>query len=368
VRLMPLWRPGRRGSRAAPATAFVVSAVLVGLALLPGLLLSSPFGPVVSAQEARAMPEFGQNGRNAFFVADGYRYWLESYRSGLDLRVTDAVLPRIPILLEYGLLAAILPLLLLVRGRLRGAGRLTSQTYLLAQVLVASFALFFIAHALLFRLYLPARYVQWSVPLVLSVAGGLALGILVEEIAARWQTRRCLLTSGLALLLAAGLALYPAHYDANFVRDNHPAVTAYLRAQPKDTLVAAAPIEADSVPAFTGRRVLVAREYALAYHLGYYEPVRERIEDLIEAYYADSARGVAAFAARYGVDLLLVNRSAFQTTTLGEAWTTEFEPFVSTVSGKLARPTRWALLELIDRCAVVDDGTVAVLPVECLGS
>ena len=43
---------------------------------------------------------------------------------------------------------------------------------LLLLLLVASFGLFFAAHLLLFALYLPARHVQFSLPIVWALAGG----------------------------------------------------------------------------------------------------------------------------------------------------------------------------------------------------
>ena len=61
------------------------------------------------------MPEFGPNGRNAFFMPDPYVVWIQSYRSGFDLRVTDAAVPTIPILWELVDLALSLPLALQTR-------------------------------------------------------------------------------------------------------------------------------------------------------------------------------------------------------------------------------------------------------------
>ena len=366
-------RPGRHpsaGTRpSAPGTLlpFLAVAALVAAVLVPGQLAAAPFGPTVSAEQARAMPEFGKEGRSEFFVAGAYRYWLESSRSGFKLGVSDVLFPSVPILFELAGLAALLPLVMLFRRHLTAAWLLDGRTVLLFQLLAASLALFFLAHLLLFRLYLPARYVQASLPLVLAIAAGLALAIVVEEIAARAApSRRGAVAVGLALTLAVGLALYPADYDGLFVRDPHPAVTAYLRAQPKDVLVAGVPTEADSVPALAGRRVLVAREYALSYHRGYYGQLRRRIVDLIEGYYAESPRRAADFAARYGVDLFLVNRAAFDRGTFADAWASEFEPFTSAISLKLKRQNRFALLELARRCAVVDDGAVAVVPTACL--
>ncbi|MBA2446670.1 MAG: hypothetical protein H0V51_01450 [Chloroflexi bacterium] len=375
ARLVHFRRGSRRGgSRTAPAEqradwlAFLVAAALVALALLPTVFGATPYGPTVSASEARTMPEFGEGGRNTFFYRDPYRYWLEGYRGGLDLRVRDQ-LTGLPILFEYAALAALLPMLLLFRPRLADVALLSGRSRVLLHLLVASFGLFLLAHLLLFRLYLPSRYVQWSLPLVFAVAAGLALGIVIEALAERLApTRPAWLSAGLALALGLGLALYPASYDGNFVPDRHPEVWAYLRDLPTDTLVAAVPTEADSVPALTGRRVLVAREYALAYHLGYYGELRQRTEELIDAYYADSPRRLVELAERYGVDVFLVNRAAFDQATYADAWAGEFAPFTSAVGDKLRRHDRFALLDLVRRCAAVDDGQVAALPTACIAS
>jgi hypothetical protein len=94
------------------------------------------------------------------------------------------------------------------------------------------------------------------------------------------------------------------------------------------------------------------------------------MEGLIEAYYAETTAPIVEFAGRYGVDVILVNREAFEQATLKQAWTLPrsrtWEPFVPAVSRKLERPGRFALLELASRCAVVDDGEVAVVPTGCL--
>jgi hypothetical protein len=349
--------------------AFGVATVLAVAVLLPSQLAGSRFGPTISFARALAMPEFGPDGRSAFFVGNAFGYWVESYRSGLDLRVFDQVPPYVPILFKYTALAALLPVLLLLRRRLPTVRMLDRRAVLLLQLLVASFALFFLAHLVLFRLYLPSRFVQWSLPLVLAVAAGLALGMLVDELARRSLPRAPhALAAALAILVAAGLALYPARYNGLFVADDHPAVTQYLRAQPKDIMVAGVPTDADSVPAFAARRVLVAREYSLPYHVGYYDELSRRTSDLIEIYYSDSEGRVAEFASRYGVDFFLVNRYAFRKGRIGEVWVTPYEPYTSAVAEKLDRARSFVLLELARRCAVVDDGDVAVVPASCAGA
>jgi len=85
---------------------------------------------------------------------------------------------------------------------------------------------------------------------------------------ARSGAHRRTLAGAVALGLALGLALYPAHYDGRFIRDYTPAVTTYLREQPKNVLVAGVPLDTDAAAAFAGRAVLTDREHRFALHLG----------------------------------------------------------------------------------------------------
>ena len=360
--------PPRLSRERADWLAPVVAGVLVLLFVLPGLL-GGRFGPTVTADAARAMPEFGPGGRNAFFFAEPFRYWVASYRSGLDLRVMDVLFPSVPILYELAALATLLPLMLLVARRVHAVRGARPDVSILAHVLLASFGLFFLAHLVLFRLYLPARFVQWSVPLVLAVAAGIGLAMLVGLLTAPLKGPLGTMTRAvLPLAFALSLTVYPARHDGNFVPDRYPRVTAYLRAQPPETLVAGVPTEADSVPSFAQRPVLTAREYALAYHTGYYAELSERTRDLVDAYYTDSPRRVQEVAARYGIDVFLVNRAAYDRARFVDAWAGEFEPYISLVGDQLRRSGRSALLDAARRCGLFAEGDVTVVTANCFSS
>ena len=340
--------------------AFGLSAGLAVLLLGPTAFGTSAFGPAVDVRTARDMAEFGPNGRNAFFTPDWYAYWVASYRSGFDLRVLDLLFPGVPVFFELLALSLLFPIMAMVGGSCVRA-RLAPSAIVIAQILAASSMLFLAAHLLLFRLYLPSRFVAWTVPLALAIAVGVGLAAAYDWVAGVHSR----LAGLLAVLSAIGLAFYPALYDGNFVRDPTPSITAYLSTLPPDTLVAGVPTEADSVPAFAGRPVLTNREYALAYHQGYYDAVRQRTLDLIDAYYAESPRQVAEFAARYGVDIFLVNRLAFGPDTAADAWAGSFEPYTSLVLGHLRRNGRYALLDAARRCGVLTEGEVTVVPARC---
>ena len=147
---------------------------------------------VVSAAQAAAMPEFGPDGRNAYFGASLYWHWLESQRSGLDLRVPVNEPASIPILLSCLLLAALLPLLLRLRQHGWGASRPTpdgGQLVILLQLLAVSFGLYLLAHLLFFQLHYPNRFLRASLPLAVAVGAGHSLGVLLELLGPRLAAR-----------------------------------------------------------------------------------------------------------------------------------------------------------------------------------
>ena len=177
------WRNGRPAlTRDRHDLLICAAGVLAALALLTlSASRASIYGPAMPADEARTLPIFLPGGRAEFFFNDPWQFWVERQRSGF-LRQ-----PFGPPAIWAGLL---LPILVLMRRSFPLAARLADGARPLPQLLVASFALFLLAHALLFRLYLPGRYAQHSVRIILSIAAGLALAIIAERIFAlvrRWR-------------------------------------------------------------------------------------------------------------------------------------------------------------------------------------
>ena len=348
--------------------ALLLGGLLIGAALVPSQLRPARFGPRVDLATARTMPEFSPGGKTAFFYDDPYLYWIVSPRAGFDLTIRDVVFERLPIFAGYLGLGLLLPLLWLGRQRLPAVAALRPSTLLLVNLVVVSVGLFLLAHLLLFELYLPSRYVKWSVPLALAVAGGLALGLLIEAAAARAPRYR--LRALLAITLVAGLVLWPARYSASLRQDRHPTISAYLRTQPRDSLVAGSTRLTNQVPIFAGLSVQAAQKVAAPFHLGYYEPLRTRIDDLIQAYYTALPGDLLAFADHYDLDLFLVDRLAFGGDSLAFAWTGfpdgSWEPYTSLALRRLRGSSHFALLEFLPRCAELDDGVVAVIRVDCL--
>ena len=110
------------------------------------------------------------------------------------------------------------------------------------------------------------------------------------------------------------------------------------------------------------------REYALAYHLGFYREVERRVRDGIAAYYAETPRQVVEQADRLGVSAIVVDPAAFDPSTAADVWAGSFEPYTSLVLGRLQGRQRFALLDERRRCGAISEGDLTVIPVACLRS
>jgi hypothetical protein len=366
------WRP-RLASNRADWLLTGAAMVLVLLVVLPTRGVEQRYGPLVTSEQARAMPEFQEGGRDAYFKKDLFAQWIQSRRSGLGAAAMNPVFRgNVPHLLELALLATALPLALLIYYRQRRPTGLNRRAVVLLYLLVASLGLFLLAHLLLFKLYLPTRYVRMSLPLVLGVAAGLGLELSLRGLAVLLRVpARPIFVGLLAAILAVGILWYPANYYGAFREDPNPAISEWLRSQPPSVVVAGMPLDADYVPMFGQRTVVASTEYAISFHLGYYGEIRRRMRALVDGYFAASLPEVVAFAERYGVDLFLVNRDSFDEGNLdrmiGSSVGAETRPFYPmAVRAYRNANGSFALREAVGRCAVFVEREVSVVPTSCL--
>jgi len=181
--------------------------------------------------------------------------------------------------------------------------------------------LWVIARMTMFTLYLPNRHSRWSVAaaaIVVLAAGAVAL--LAETVAAlhragaaTWAARAAVVLAVAPAPLVVGWVLYPAasnRWSTPRQQDLERAY-AFLETLPKDTLVAAHPDLADSVPLRARRSVLASSEAAVAFHRGYYSAYVPRIEASLDAAYATDWTALDARLAPFGVDVVLSSSSVF---------------------------------------------------------
>lgn len=335
------------------------------LVLLPFALTSSQFGPTISVAEAKALPEFAATGRARFFFDDWGRYWLSGGRSGIQP-------PLDPPLLALGLL---LPLLLRFPQRfllLRQAKHLD----LLSQLTLVSLGMFFAAHALLFKLHLPSRYTQHSLRVVMALAAAIVLTVLIDALlrwAAQRQPLQRLVAIGLVCVTGAVLVLYPVTLS-NFPRTTYitgtaPPLYQFFAQQPASIVIASLSEEANNLPVFAQRSILVGSEYAIPYHVGYYRQFRQRVLDLLEAQYSDRLEPAQALIPKYGIRFWLVDRAAFSPAYLADnSWLRQYQPVYNQALQNLTEAKTPALAKVLPRCTSFGTGNFVVLDAACIAN
>ncbi|NEP60743.1 MAG: hypothetical protein F6K31_27740 [Symploca sp. SIO2G7] len=331
-------------------------------------MTDSSFGPIITVDQAKSLPEFLPGGRSIFFRTYPWLFWLGG-RSGIlpDMPVT-------PLFLCTGLL---LPILLRYPSRFPLVKEAQGKVVILAQLMLASLGMFAAAHIFLFRLHLPNRYTSHSYRITIALAAAIALTIILDAILV-WAQRltksgfawRQVVAVGITVLLGMAITLYPQTWR-HFPRTQYqlgqvPELYEFLAQQPKDILIASVAEEANNLPTFAQRSILVGSEYAIPYHTGYYMQFRQRVLDLIKAQYSGNLAEVQEFIAKYNIDFWLLDLEAFTPEYLANnQWLQQFQPVVKEAQIALEEGIVPAL-SLREDCLVLQTEGLVVLGAECV--
>ena len=328
----------------------------------------SQFGPVITASAAKTLPEYLPGGRSAFFLNNPVVFWLVGERSGILPREWQYVL-----LFSFGSLLPVLK----IYCWFPLAQKINRLAVILLQVLLASLIVFFLAHLLLFRLHLPSRYTQHSLRIVLALADGIFITIFLDYLSAwiankiNFPTQKANVQNLVGVLIIA-LILFPTYivqaypYRLGYVEGKAPALYQFFKQQPQEILIASLTKEADFIPTFSGRSVLVSEEYSVPYHTGYYSQLRQRTIDLINAQYSSSLAKIKQFIQKYGVDFWLIDKKAFAPEYIApNPWLMQFQP-AAREAIKAAQQEPLALPKVVEPCNVFESQGYIVLEAQCI--
>jgi hypothetical protein len=152
--------------------------------------VTTGYAEVITASEAHRFPEFGVHGQMHFFASSTIKYLSQNY-SGFFLQDSGSIL------------AVSALLLLLVRPR--NAKLIRWEVWCMA---IAALLLFAVAHAVLFRLYLPHRYTYPLLPFFCIVVAVCARPTV--EALGRWARAALLATPVLpAMAVLLALTVFP---------------------------------------------------------------------------------------------------------------------------------------------------------------
>ena len=345
----------------------------IGMAIavmLPYVFQTSVYGPTVTAAEARQMPEFSRGGRTPFFGDDELEVWFEDSRVGL--------LPHHQYLPQVFQLVVLFPILLLFPRLSPLIRQHRSKTVLLGQILLGSLSLFVLAHLLLFRLHLPARYCEFTIRMVMALAVAFVLTVLLDTIV-RWsmghtvgRSRWRMAVAAGACSLLVGLLIYLPTTVGSFIKTGYregstPELYEFFADRPVDITIAALTPIADDIPAFSDRTVLYSPEYGIPYQLGYYKQLRERAIDLLRSQYSPSLAEIDRTIRQYGIDYWLIEPDSLTLNFLERnQWLHQFRPTSTEVMKQLERGEIPAMTALVETCSVFQSQEAVVLSATCL--
>jgi len=338
------------------------------LTMLPYALTSGEFGPVITAAQAKTMPELWPGGRHPYFSHNPWRFWLIGQHSGI-------LPPLMPPLIWVGLS---LPFLLKYPSRFPLTNQIKGTIAILTQTVMVSLGLFFAAHALLLKLFFPTRYTIHTFRVVMAIAAGIALTILLDAalnacerlLAPNLQSRQfgiILLTVAIGAVLVLYPNLSPQFPATNNRVSGNAELYQFLQKQPKNSVIATLAAVANDIPTFAQRPVLISEETALPFHIGYYNQIRQRSIDLIRAQYSSDMKSVQQFIQKYDVSFWITDQNTFTQSYLTSAsWLRSFQPAFDEALTRLHKGTVPALATLKKQCSVLETQGLTVLDTECI--
>lgn len=336
--------------------------IVAFLVLLPFAIHVSEFGSAVTLEQMKQMPEYAQNGRIEYF---GFNLFVLPFKSSSGFGA-----PMFPpfIWLSLGLL-------LVLRKSEILAGLIAQEIKIFWQILLASFILFMVASLIPLRLYFPGRYTYHSLRFVMSISAAIVILALFNYFYNKLNQRFSIIITKLILVFVSVLILIPAFTPSIFLRlqewriGENQEIYQFFTTKPKDILIASLTPDTSNLPAFSQRSVLFSTEFALPIHPVYYNQMKQRAIDLIEAQYSSNLTEIQDFIKKYKIDYLMLEPSSFKPNYLLEQkWliNSSFKDIVLETAERLKQNQIPALTQVINLCSVETTKRLTILNAECI--
>ena len=256
-------------------------------------------GRFYTFDEARHMAEWSRFGRTAFF-RPWRSYYFNSSTAGIGLTPYETV--------GFGTLL-VLSVILVRRA-------ISLEAWL---ILFAGLGFWAFAHAVLFKLYLPSRYLIYALP-TFAILWSIGVGREIRHRFRRWIDRPninyrriavaiCVISALVygGLLTSRAVAIYrgPPMWD---MPDGYENAITVLFALPANTRVAAHPNDANAIPLRARKSVLANTETTIAFNTAYYGEMKKRLNASFDMLYATDWPTIDSIAKTYGIGVFLLDR------------------------------------------------------------
>ena len=187
-------------------------------------------------------------------------------------------------------------------------------------IIPVSLFLYVVARLFLVKLFVPRRYLFYTLNIIYCIGFAVAIRIILEKIELS-RTKMCLIL--VALLVFAS---FKGSHIELFDYSHDQSLYKFLQTTPKNTLIAGWPELMDNVMTFGNRRAFVTYELSHTWVEPYWSEVKKRTFDLFRAYYSSSPEEIKAFCKSRGIEYLIVREEDFNPQRLNGS-NLYFEPF-----------------------------------------
>jgi len=280
----------------AMTASFLVSAIILYIRYIyfkvPG------FGPMTTFDQAITMPEFYLDGRACVFVVP-----FSFYQDGISLElIANGFIKFWDCSYILILIIAALVLFYFISRKFFNVSKttITSPNYLWSSA-IASLSLFIIAYLNLFYLYLPHRYIAYTLPLVPIYLIGSLLFKLESDC-----SKRPAITWVVAIVMV--LTIAPLwREDLIHLTKGERKLHHFLETTPKQSMIAAPLKLASNIPAFAYRSVIASSETNIPFHQTYHKEVKTRVDNLAQLYATTDINYIRDFVQKYSIDYIVVD-------------------------------------------------------------
>lgn len=365
------------------ASMFVAGLLIIGFGKYQEIGAPDWWGSVVTLDEALEMPAWQRGGRIHEAPLRPIELEVRRNLQRAHRRAGVEVLPPVADAWEKtgipGVAAVVLAGALLYtavwwRARRRGRTLEDAFPWQLPLLLLGAFLAYLLARMLAFKLYLPYRSLQHTVPYVMYASLPLLVWTLfVNTLGARptHPTRNRLASAGLTLLLST-LPVFLV-FGTGYARTNqsyysnrgYRELFGHVRTLPLDAQIAGQISIVDRIPLFTWHRVNVTKNLAHPFRPGYYEETERRLRASYTALYASDLETVLQVSRDEKIDYWVWDTRIFAKLDIKL-----FEPIRRDMA-KLFRknkPGGFALERVPPSALVFSRGTQRILSVAALES
>jgi hypothetical protein len=270
------------------------------------------FGDIVTRTDMLGKAEYTAAGRFEILPVPSVFFEL--------LRPFVEKLPLTGLGIAAGVLALLLIGILFVQGFIQNKMRFDfAKLQIFIYLFAASVLLFFLSNFLLLKLFIPSRYMEYSIVIIYCVSGG----ILLKSVIFSLENKKIIPVIAIVLIILGAFRLQGVGiYDYS----KHETLYRFLEKTPINSLIAGHPKIMDNIITFSKRKAFVTFELSHPWAKKYWEVITPRTYDFFRAYYASDPGEVKAFCINHKIEYLVIRDEDYRNPA-SKTKQIYFEPF-----------------------------------------